>query len=165
MSFRSWAGNSSAAIFLRLGNADEAEQATRFIGKTEHFEVAQLTETVGSSQTHTSGTSEQYSEGAQSGIPMYMRSQTRTWGTTSSPSRGIDQHSAVARNRVRLLAVEPETLQQIPVTEFVLVELDRRLGGRRLAWGDCNPDIALMRRVSRIRSRSPMSTKCSGEGR
>jgi len=141
-------GDASAVVFLRLGNADEAERATRFIGKDEYFELAQLTESVSSSHTYTSGTTEQQSEGRQAGVPMYTRSETRTWGATDSLARGLEVQRGSTMSRVRRLAVEPEVLQQLPPTEFLMVELNRRVGGRRLVAGDCNPDLALVAGVS-----------------
>jgi hypothetical protein len=159
-------GSDSAAILMRLGNAQEAAAAAEFIGRSHRFVQSQLTRQVGETTTTSSGVS----GGGQSGMAttigqarghnqgpgggsrhfsshmsvtdsrMHTWSETKNWSAAASVTHGeTDQ-------RVYEFAVEPTEIQALAPTAFILVESTRN--GRRAVLGDCNPGIVTLDRVS-----------------
>jgi len=152
----------AAAIFMRLGNMQEAERAAQFIGKEYKFELSQLTSSLSTGTTHTRGTNDGQSEGTTSSFATYSRSTTRSWGTTQSVAASMTRTEGSTTSRVYEYAVEPTTLQALPEWAVVLVELDRNRGGRVLKAGDCNPDLLSLDRVSLQPLTLPVRVQPSG---
>ncbi|MEU5692780.1 hypothetical protein [Actinosynnema sp. NPDC020468] len=167
----------SAAILMRLGNAQDAGAAAEFIGRGHKFVLSQITAQVGTAvskgTTDTDGTSEGTSvtEGvsttkgrswnkdvaswfAQSvggsdsttKSTSFTESLTRNWSTSVTESTTESVNHGTTQARVYEFAVEPTTVQSLPVTAFVLVE--NPPSGRRVVIGDCNPGITLLDRVA-----------------
>ncbi|MER6333653.1 hypothetical protein ABT298_30885 [Streptomyces sp. NPDC001034] len=156
-------GSDSATVFMRLGNGEEAKAAAQFIGQEHKFLVNQLTRQVGETLTEGRGTSYGYQRGVSDtsgsnrggGI-----GSGSSWGTSSSFSTSLSRswqdstNTSTARStttgenlsRVYEFAVEPTQLQALPVTGLVLVEAGP--GGRRVVFGDCNPGINFLPRLS-----------------
>ncbi len=159
-------GSDSAAILMRMGNAQEAAAAAEFIGRAHRFVQSQLTRQVGQTKTVSSGVT----GGGQSGLSttsgqssghshsagaisrhsswhssvtdsrMLTWNETKNWSTASSVTEGETSQ------RVYEFAVEPTEIQSLPLTAFILVESGH--GGRRVTLGDCNPGIVTLDRVS-----------------
>jgi hypothetical protein len=158
-------GADSAALIMRLGNAQEAAAAAEFVGRWHKFVLSQLTSQVGETFSRGGGESSGSQDGTSytksrsrggssgpSGGPNWGNSrswttsraqtwqETRNWSTADSTLRGETEA------RVYEFSVEPTQIQSLAATAFVLVEAGR--GGRRVALGDCNPGITLLDRVS-----------------
>jgi hypothetical protein len=73
-------------------------------------------------------------------------SRTRSWQDTASRSQAESTMTGETRSRVYEFAVEPTTIQALPVTAFILVETGG--SGRQVVLGDCNPGICLYDRVA-----------------
>ncbi|MCJ0869050.1 hypothetical protein [Streptomyces sp. AP-93] len=148
-------GSDSATVFMRMGNGEEAKAAAEFIGREHTFVVNQLTRQVG--ETLTTGRAgsygEQLGESHTSGSGPGMSSST-SYGTSLSRSWQESVNSSIATSvttgettsRLYEFTVEPTQLQALPPTGLVLV--DTASGGRRVVFGDCNPGISVMPRVS-----------------
>ncbi|RKT02203.1 hypothetical protein BX286_0071 [Streptomyces sp. 3211.6] len=159
-------GSDSATVFMRMGNGEEAKAAAQFIGQEHRFLVNQLTRQVG--ETLTEGRSDGYtyqrgisetdgtSRGGSSGKAGWGRnwgssrsfstSLSRSWQESTNTSTAQSTTTGENLSRVYEFAVEPTQLQALPVTGLVLVEA--ALGGRRVVFGDCNPGISLLPRLS-----------------
>lgn len=157
-------GSGSAALLMQMPNPKEAELAARFIGKGHKFVLSQVTRSAGETRTSSGGTS----TGTSYGTSLTENSSGpfvdgvsfgpfgRTWSSTESrtQSRQATQGWSEARAttsgtidaRVYEYTVEPATLQSLPQTAFVLVEAGG--AGRRVRFGDCNPGILALDRVS-----------------
>jgi hypothetical protein len=164
----------SAAILMRLGNAQDAAAAAEFIGRGHRFVLSQITAQVG--KTFSTGTarsdggSEGFSEtegitkgrsfGSSSGDSGYSsssshsfsrsqsftESRTRSWQNTTNESEADSTMQGTTQARVYEFAVEPTAIQSLATTAFVLVE--NPPSGRRVVLGDCNPGIVLLDKVS-----------------
>ncbi|MFJ8162169.1 hypothetical protein ACIRBY_14720 [Streptomyces sp. NPDC096136] len=159
-------GSDSATVFMRMGNGEEAKAAAQFIGQEHRFLVNQLTRQVG--ETLTEGRSDGYTyqrgtsetDGTSRGGSSGKGGWGRNWGSSRSFSTSLSRswqestNTSTARSttrgenlsRVYEFAVEPTQLQALPVTGLVLVEAGP--GGRRVVFGDCNPGITLLPRLS-----------------
>ena len=160
-------GSDSAALMMRLGNAQEAAAAAEFIGRGHKFVLSQLTKQVGT--TFTRGESSSWGE--QSGISetegfssgttssglfhgssnrgrsvSFTSSRSQSWQDTRSSSEAHSTTDGTTESRVYEFTVEPTEIQSLPATAFVLVEAGH--GGRRVAVGDCNPGIVTLPRVA-----------------
>ncbi|WP_324783837.1 hypothetical protein [Streptomyces sp. H51] len=156
-------GSDSATVFMRMGNGEEAKSAAGFIGQEHKFLVNQVTRQVG--ETLTEGRSDSYtyqrgasdSQGSNSGggsgggswgrSSSFSTSLSRSWQESTNSSLATSTTDGETRSRVYEFAVEPTRLQALPVTGLILVEAGP--GGRRVVFGDCNPGINLMPRLSR----------------
>lgn len=167
----------SAAILMRLGNAQDAAAAAEFIGRGHTFVLSQITAGVGTSvnkgTTTTDGTSQGTSETVgvstnkgrswnkdvahwfadtvsgstgTSTSTSFTESLTRSWSTSVNESTTDSVNHGTTHARVYEFAVEPTTIQSLPITAFVLVE--NPPSGRRVVLGDCNPGITLLDRVA-----------------
>ncbi|MEJ2855470.1 MULTISPECIES: hypothetical protein [unclassified Saccharothrix] len=159
----------SAAILMRLGNADEAESAARFVGRRHRFEDTgtsvqtgtTLTESTSTSHSTQAGTSE--TEGTQRTTPRDAglfdwragtkgtssgvgTSESKTWSESTSQSIADAESTTTSRSRVYEYEVEPTVFQGLPPTGFVMVE--NGPNGRTVVHGDCDPRITLLRRVA-----------------
>lgn len=159
----------SAAILMRLGNADEAEAAARFVGRRHRFETTgtstqtgtTLTESTSTSHGTQAGTTDSEgrqrtkpkdaglfdwhagTEGTSSGVST---SESSSWSESTSQSIADAESSTTSRSRVYEYEVEPTVFQGLPPTGFVMVENGPR--GRTVVHGDCDPRITLLRRVA-----------------
>lgn len=70
----------------------------------------------------------------------------RSWQETVNQSEADSSTRGNTTSRVYEYAVEPTTIQGLPPTAFILVEVDR--AGRRVVAGDCNPGITLLDRLA-----------------
>jgi hypothetical protein len=167
-------GGGSTSVLMRLGNAREAAAAAEFIGRGHVFVLSRLTEQVGKSFS----TSDASSVGGQESVSetegtsggsgsvrarggVFSRpagtyrskgwnrsvtvSRSSTWERTHSISEGDQFNRGETMERSYEFTVEPTAIQQLPPTAFVLVD---PAGSRRAVWGDCNPGIVLLSRVS-----------------
>ncbi|MER7338904.1 hypothetical protein ABT403_13795 [Streptomyces sp. NPDC000075] len=156
-------GSDSATVFMRMGNGEEAKAAAQFIGQEHKFLVNQLTRQIGETLTEGRGSSYGYQRGVSD-----TRGSNRgggvssggTWGSSFSSSTSLSRswqdstNSSTARStttgenltRVYEFTIEPTQLQALPVTGLVLVEAGP--AGRRVVFGDCNPGITFLPRLS-----------------
>uniref|UniRef100_A0AAU2JWX8 Type VII secretion protein EccE n=1 Tax=Streptomyces sp. NBC_00049 TaxID=2903617 RepID=A0AAU2JWX8_9ACTN len=146
-------GSGSATVFMRLGNGEEAKAAAEFIGREHSFTVNQLTRQVGETLTTGRGGSygEQIGESFTSstgpgGSNAHGTSLSRSWQESVNSSAATSTTTGETTSRLYEFTVEPTQLQALPVTGLVLVEAAP--GGRRVVFGDCNPAISGMPRVS-----------------
>lgn len=161
-------GRHSATLLMRLGNAREATTAAEFVGRGHTFVLSQITRQVGATFTEgtsvsrgvTTGESQNTSLSLSEGhfgkvsVPFASAStslststsRSDTWQNTVNQSVAESATSGHTVSRVYEFAVEPTTVQSLPATAFVLVEVAP--AGRRVVLGDCNPGIALLDRVA-----------------
>ncbi|MFI6726291.1 hypothetical protein NRF20_15285 [Streptomyces sp. R-74717] len=155
-------GSDSATVFMRMGNGEEAKAAAQFIGQEHKFLVNQLTRQIGETLTEGRGSSYGYQRGVSDtdGFNRGGGMSGSTWGSSRSVSTSLSRswqdstNTSTARSttngenlsRVYEFAVEPTQLQALPVTGLVLVEAGP--GGRRVVFGDCNPGINFLPRLS-----------------
>ncbi|MEU6295188.1 hypothetical protein [Streptomyces erythrochromogenes] len=156
-------GSDSATVFMRMGNGEEAKAAAQFIGQEHKFLVNQLTRQIGETLTEGRGTSYSYQRGVSDTEGFNRGGGSKSgsnWGSSSSFSTSLSRswqdstNTSTARttttgenlSRVYEFTVEPTQLQALPVTGLVLVEAGP--GGRRVVFGDCNPGINFLPRLS-----------------
>ncbi|MFH8476967.1 hypothetical protein [Streptomyces sp. NPDC018000] len=156
-------GSDSATVFMRMGNGEEAKAAAQFIGQEHKFLVNQLTRQVGETLTEGRGTSYGYQRGLsdtegfnrgggwKSGSSWgssrsYSTSLSRSWQDSTNTSTARSTTTGENLTRVYEFTIEPTQLQALPETGLVLVEAGP--GGRRVVFGDCNPGINFLPRVS-----------------
>jgi hypothetical protein len=152
----------SAAVLMRLGNAQDAAAAAEFIGRGHRFVLSQLTEQAGRTITEGAATSKGETDGTTvtegttrgrgaggftSGTSKSLaESRTRSWQETANRSQAESTTTGETTSRVYEFAVEPTTIQSLPATAFILVESGG--SGRRVALADCNPGTCLLDRVA-----------------
>ncbi|WNV86127.1 hypothetical protein [Umezawaea sp. Da 62-37] len=145
--------SSDATIIMRPGTAADAVRAADFIGREHRFVRDRLTDEVGRTITrgvaHTAGQTEWpvrvvWPGGAPGAVDRWSATTALTTSTSDTVSKSeSDMYShSETTSRVYEYAVEPKSLQELPVTAFLLVE--PTTGGRRVVAGDCNPGIALL---------------------
>ncbi|MGW3564929.1 hypothetical protein ACWDSL_13720 [Streptomyces sp. NPDC000941] len=155
-------GSDSATVFMRMGNSEEAKAAAQFIGQEHTFLVNQLTRQIGETFTEGRGSSYSFQRGVSdtdgfnrgggmSGITWgssrsLSTSLSRSWQESTNTSTAHSTTNGENLSRVYEFAVEPTQLQALPVTGLVLVEAGP--GGRRIVFGDCNPGINFLPRLS-----------------
>ncbi|MEU4740687.1 hypothetical protein AB0G02_09485 [Actinosynnema sp. NPDC023658] len=167
----------SAAILMRLGNAQDAAAAAEFIGRGHKFVLSQVTAQVGTATT--AGTTE--TEGTAKGTSETVSTSTtkgRSWnkdvahwfadtvGGNSSTSTSTSFTESLTRNWST--SVNESTTEstnrgttQARVYEFAVepttiqslpttafVLVENPPSGRRVVVGDCNPGITLLDRVA-----------------
>lgn len=132
-------GQDSAAVLMKLGNAEEAKAAAEFIGQGHKFVMNQLTQQVG--ESHSKGRSHSYGGGD---------SQMGGWSTSWQNSVDTSTTDSVTRgetvSRVYEFTVEPTQIQSLPPTGLILIETSPQ--SRRVVFGDCNPAITLLPHVA-----------------
>ncbi|MFI8447717.1 hypothetical protein [Streptomyces erythrochromogenes] len=163
-------GSDSATVFMRMGNGEEAKAAAQFIGQEHKFLVNQLTRQIGETLTEGRGSSYSFQRGVsdtdgvnRGGSSSWSGSDYSSgsnWGTSRSTTTSLSRswqdstNTSTARStttgenlsRVYEFAVEPTQLQALPPTGLLLVEAGPH--GRRVVFGDCNPGITLLPRLS-----------------
>lgn len=156
-----------AAAFMRLGSAESAEAACRFIGKQYTLTVTGLTEGTTYSVTHTSGDQDTQSLSESTTLtkgdstthnrtdfwfdgppPSTSRgtsmsratgtSGTRSWGVTRSLAEGRSTATSQSIQRVHEYRIEPERIQELPETGLCYMAHGQ---GEKPVFIDCNPDI------------------------
>lgn len=118
-----------AAGFMRLGNPEEAAAAADAIGREHRFVVSQITRTLSGGTSHSEGDS-----------------WARDWTRTVQHAEQTGWSDASSRQRVYEYVVEPRSLQSLP--DYALVLVEHTLQGPALTAVECNPEIALLPRVS-----------------
>ncbi|MFJ8870780.1 hypothetical protein ACIRD6_34170 [Streptomyces sp. NPDC102473] len=155
-------GSDSATVFMRMGNGEEAKAAAQFIGQEHKFLVNQLTRQIGetltegrgSSYGHQRGVSDTHGSNSGGGMSGSNWGSSRSFSTSLSLSWQDSTNTSTARStttgenlsRVYEFAIEPTQLQALPATGLVLVEAGPN--GRRVVFGDCNPGINFVPRLS-----------------
>lgn len=157
-------GGGANTAFMRIGNHQEAEQASNYLGRHHTFAMSSFTATRGASTTKTEGasiatstsesTSDSKNRGWQSsggllefGSDNRSGGKGKTKGTSSSQNEGQNWSSADGTNwsdargvqRVYEYRVEPTVLQDLP--ELSLLLADRSPGTLRLRAVECDPSI------------------------
>lgn len=157
-------GGGANTAFMRLGNHQEAEQASNYLGRHHTFAMSSYTATQGASTTSTSGASigtsssesksDSKNRGWQSagGILDFGTDSTsggkgKTQGTSYSQNDsqnwskadGTNWSAAQGVQRVYEYRVEPTVLQDLP--ELSLLLADRSPGTLRLRAVECDPAI------------------------
>jgi hypothetical protein len=117
------------AGFMRLGNHEEAAAAADYIGREHRFAVSQLTRTLTGGSSHSEGDS-----------------WARDWTRTVQHAEQTGWSDASTRQRVYEYTVEPRGLQGLP--DYALVLVEHSVRGPVLTGVECNPEIALLPRVS-----------------
>ena len=158
-------GATGSAIFMRLGNANEARNAAEFIGKEHIFTLSQVTATSGETITDSADTSRGYDVGSNVSqhrnwaLGLFMGhsptegtgsgySTSQRFNETSGSSRASNTDTASGYQRSYDFAVEPRTLQSLPESAFLFVQLQGPHGDQLVKLGDCNPAILTLPRVS-----------------
>ncbi|MFF6886020.1 hypothetical protein ACFY9F_22900 [Streptomyces sp. NPDC012421] len=146
-------GPDSATVFMRLGNGEEAKAAADFIGRQHTLVLTQLTRQFGETLSEGRGlsTGEQHGTTSASSTgdiwsSSHGSSLSHSWQQSVHSSRSLSTTTGETTSRVYDFTVEPTQLQALPPTGFVLVETTSRT--RRVVFGDCNPAISLLPRVS-----------------
>jgi hypothetical protein len=151
-------GSDSAALVMKIGNAQEAVAAANHFGSQHKFVLSQITEGIGRAFTTgggtTTGTSDGISEtqGVTSGrsgrawSSSVTESRTRSWQETRNWSETNSTNEGVTRSRVYEPTVKPTAFQSLPPTAFFLVDSGPQ--GRRIVLGDCNPGIVALDHVA-----------------
>ncbi len=144
--------SADATIVMRPGTAADAIRAADLIGREHRFVRDRLTDQVGRTITrgvaHTEGETEWPVRPAWPGAGpgAIDRWNATTTLTSSSDTMSRSESESTSRSettsRVYEYAVEPKSLQELPVTAFLLVE--PTADGRRVVAADCNPGIALL---------------------
>uniref|UniRef100_A0AAU2JVC2 Uncharacterized protein n=1 Tax=Streptomyces sp. NBC_00049 TaxID=2903617 RepID=A0AAU2JVC2_9ACTN len=163
-------GSDSATVFMRMGNGEEAKAAAQFIGQEHKFLVNQLTRQIGETLTEGRGSSYSYqrgvsdtdghnSGGGTSGSSWgssrsFSTSLSRSWQDSTNTSTARSTTTGENLSRVYEFTVEPTQLQSLPTTGLILVEAGP--GGRRVVFGDCNPGINFLPRLS-VRPRASLT--------
>jgi hypothetical protein len=131
----------AAAAFFRLGNHQEAAEATSFIGSEHRLVIAQETVSAGESLAQARGWERTRSASLNVGVPL-----TASIGLTQGAGRsytetfGQNVQYTVGRERVREALIEPQELMGLPLTEMIYVEV--LPGGQRATWNvDCHPQV------------------------
>ncbi len=139
----------AAAAFFRLGNHQEAAEATSFIGSEHRLVIAQETVSAGESLAQARGWERTRSASLNVGMPL-TGSVGFTQGTARSYSETFGQsvQYTVGSERVREALIEPQELMGLPLTEMIYVEV--LPGGRRVTWNvDCHPQVASSQHAAR----------------
>lgn len=152
----------SATMIMRLGHAAEASAAAEYIGRGYSFKIAQYTKQNGTTDSaggsNSWGTTMSQSWGQNAGVGAsgetlnssfgnsynYSTGQSSEQGTNWSFARSVTV--GTTDQRVYEFDIEPQTIQSLPITAFVLVEGDG--SRRRAALADASPGIAALDRVS-----------------
>jgi hypothetical protein len=131
----------AAAAFFRLGNHQEAAEATNFIGSEHRLVIAQETVSAGESLAQARGWERTRSASVNIGLPLTASvGLTRGAGRSYSETFGQNVQYTVGRERVREALIEPQELMGLPLTEMIYVEV--LPGGRRATWNvDCHPQV------------------------
>jgi hypothetical protein len=152
---------SGTAVFMRLANHAEAEQAAGYVGHRHTFVVSSFTATRGGNQTSTRGggdgygTSDSYSDaqtrgwqgGGVLGGGSSSGGRTRTagggtsrnWSSNWSQAGGTSWSDAETRQRTYEYMVEPALLQNLP--EYALLLADRSGRTLQIHAVECDPAI------------------------
>ncbi|MFC7381895.1 hypothetical protein [Sphaerisporangium rhizosphaerae] len=136
----------AAVAFMRLGNAEDARVASEHMGTEHRLELAQLTETIGTSVDGLNGSytstvgdgagragpeEEDKAEGdLKEGI-----TESTEWGRRASKAMGEER----VLHRSREFLVEPHQLQQLPTTSVIVTHATAE--GRQVRLADANPAI------------------------
>ena len=167
----------SAAILMRLGNAQDAAAAAEFIGRGHKFVLSQITTQVGTAVSKGTSTTEGTSESSSETVG-FSTSKGRSWnrdvahwfadsvGGSDSTTKSTSFTEALTRNW-STTATESTTdtvnhgTTQARVYEFAVepttvqslpttafVMVENPSSGRRVVIGDCNPGITLLDHVA-----------------
>ena len=144
---------STAVVLMRLVDRRDAEVAAEFVGRSKKFVLNSVTQGSSDGQTTTQGrsrgsstgttSSTSYSDNGASSSVGYATSQTegQSWSWTVSSGSEYSETTT----RVHEFVVEPEELQSMGRTGFVLVSKAANL----LKVGDCHPSIEILPNTSR----------------
>jgi hypothetical protein len=139
----------AAAAFLRLGNHQEAKEASRFIGPEHRLVISQQTVSAGESLAQTRGWERTHSASLSLGLPATISARlSKGSGRSYSETFGQNVQYTLGAERVREALVEPRELMGLPLTGMIYVEV--LAGGRREAWNvDCHPEVGSSPRARR----------------
>jgi hypothetical protein len=153
-----------AAAIMRLGNAEDAERAAEFIGRTHRFVLSELTTSLGGAETHGVGRSsggeltgyagQEPVDGK--GLPVVRRlpgiggrltaALTRNWGVTRTHETTTNHSTGRTGARTYEFMMEPTVLQNLPDYALLLVESG---GGLRTVRAvEVNPHLVTMPTVA-----------------
>ena len=122
-------GAGNPTILMRMSNHEDAKVAAEFIGRGHSFQVNQVTDQRGTSDSTGDG---------------------RNWGIDHSRSENSSQSwsesTSTSSSRVYEYLVEPAQIQGLSATGVIMVEHGTQ--GPHVVIGDCNPEIVLMPRVA-----------------
>ncbi|GLZ41499.1 hypothetical protein [Actinokineospora sp. NBRC 105648] len=167
----------SAAILMRLGNAQDASAAAEFIGRGHKFELSQVTaqfgksvakgtgrtvgETEGTSETHgTSSTKgRSWNQGAGSfladsfgGSNSFTRNDSVTESRSQTWQETVNETASESvtdgTTHVRVYEFAVEPTTIQSLPTTAFVLVENPPSGRRVVLGDCNPGITLLERVA-----------------
>jgi hypothetical protein len=150
----------SAAVLMRLGNADEAVAAANFIGREHRFVLNQVAWQEGESGTHgastSTGTSTSHTKGRSratnyAGVPQGVTtSDSVTVGfstqRTTNWTQGWSSNQTATQTRTYDLHIEPTELQSLHQTAVLLVHPGAP--GPPALVGNCDPRIGVLDQTS-----------------
>ena len=155
-------GSGGAAIFMRLGNIEEATGAANFIGRGYRFVFSSISKSEGTStatgRTVTQGeTSTDSQGGGYSAVDTLFSGpghRSTQWGTSFSRSSSVSDSTtnteswnyAETTQRVYEFRVEPTEIQHLPEYGMLIVQPGPREPDRMSA--ECTPGIIYMPRVT-----------------
>ncbi|WP_432826048.1 hypothetical protein [Dactylosporangium sp. CA-092794] len=134
----------SASIFMRLGNSAEARVAVEHIGRGLKWMLSSITYSQGENRTYGTedGYSRQFGEGTTTGprdtSEHEETSASTTWGSSEQQGRSRDRSQTQAQTREFI--AEPEQIQNMPPTGFIVVQAFAP-ASRRALFGDCSPAL------------------------
>jgi len=155
-------GSGGAAIFMRLGNVEEATGAANFIGRGYKFEFSSISKSEGKSTTtgRTTTEGETISDSQGGGYSVVDTlfsgpgSKSSQWGKSLSRSTSVSDSVSNSDNwsyaetsqRVYEFRVEPTEIQHLPEYAMLIVQPGPREPERTAA--ECTPGIIFMPRVT-----------------
>jgi hypothetical protein len=138
----------AVAGFMRLGNAQDAEAAVRFIGQGHIWRESQVSRNVSDSLTHTTGTNVSATTGW---VSSHMSSShgSQTTGESESTAYGHTEGVGITMQQIKENVIEPHVVQGLPTTGMIFVEILPG-GGRRALNVDFHPRLALLPETSSV---------------
>jgi hypothetical protein len=139
----------AAAGFLRLGNHEEAQEASRFIGSEHLLVISNQTISAGESLAQTSGWERVRTASISFGLPATVSAGlAQSNGRSYSETFGQNVQYTLGAERVSEALVGAKELMGLPLTEMIYVEV--LAGGRRKTWNvDCHPEVGSSPRARR----------------
>jgi hypothetical protein len=139
----------AVAGFMRLGNAQDAEAAVRFIGQDHVWRESQVSRNVTDSLTHSTGTNRSATAGWASAFLQWSKHRGEAVGDSETTAYGRTEGVGVTIQQLKENVIEPHVIQGLPTTGMIFVEIVPG-GGRRALNVDFHPRLALLPETSPV---------------
>jgi hypothetical protein len=137
----------AVAGFMRLGNAQDAEAAVKFIGQSHIWRESQVSRNVSDSISHSAGTSFSATTGWARSLSHSSSHGAETVGDSETTAYARMEGVGVTVHQVKENVIEPHVIQGLPTTGMIFVEILPG-GGRRALNVDFHPRLALLPETS-----------------